>query len=399
MESDGGSVSQILDLYDVAADGTVTTTQLDSLTHAPASSNYYLRPESVTPDSDGILALFVRAQGAAQDEQWNGKYFGATSSNFTLPGPWLPTVTSIDGYGIGRGTESTDSLVSRNLRTGSLLWQSSAQGDAVVALDGGGAGLVSGSGSLVMLDQTGVTTEVDALSVAPVPYVYGSFHVRDGNNTLVAVPWKPIDDATAFQSGAGAKWAALPGYFSNYNAIDLNTTQSPGFVFDTFMRTFAGLVNSTVVTVSVEGDQITGAGQHATFTLLGTSGLVQFSVESIRLDQANHVFSVKTLPGHPLFGWRYWKVAQLVPGRIRVETGAFDKPAAGMSLPYFLSRNDQIKTWQEYLLRIRDQLGAQQDFSRPNASGLVKGFWGYDKFEILRNVCGSEPVPGTWVCQ
>jgi alpha-tubulin suppressor-like RCC1 family protein len=63
---DGGSVSQTLDLYDVAADGTVTTTQLDSLTRAPASSNYYLRPESITPDSDGVLALFVRAGHSAR---------------------------------------------------------------------------------------------------------------------------------------------------------------------------------------------------------------------------------------------------------------------------------------------------------------------------------------------
>jgi hypothetical protein len=196
---DGGSVSHALDLYNVAPDGTVSTTQLDSLTHAPFSSYYYLRPESITPDGDGVLALFVRAEGTGQDEQWNGKYFGATNSSFTLPGPWLPTVTSIDGYGIGRGPESTDPLVSRSLRTGSLRWQSSVQGDAVVALDGGGAGVVSGSASLAILDETGAIAEVDALNVASVPYVYGRFHVRDGSNALKAVPWKPVDDSTAYR--------------------------------------------------------------------------------------------------------------------------------------------------------------------------------------------------------
>jgi alpha-tubulin suppressor-like RCC1 family protein len=209
---DGGSVSHILDLYDVAPDGTVTTSRLDTLAHTPVSSLYYLRPESITPDADGVLALFVRAEGAGQEEQWKGKYFGATAGSFTLPGPWIPTVTSVDGYGIGRGTESTDSLVSRNLRTGAVRWESTAQGDPVVALDGGGAGVVGSSGSLAMLDQAGTTTGSDAMNIDPGPYVYGRFHFRDANNGLAAVAWQAIDDATLFGggrsrgSGGGASW-------------------------------------------------------------------------------------------------------------------------------------------------------------------------------------------------
>jgi hypothetical protein len=204
-----GSVHYDLDLYDVSPNGAATTTRLDTFSR-PCACTGYLEPQSLAPDGEGVLALYIRRTSAAQPEEWLGKYFGETPGNFTLPGPWLPTVTSIEGYGVGRGTEPGDPLVARNLRTGAVLWSSGAQGHATIALDGGGAAAVNAGGSLTSLDGTGATTGVDALNVASVPYVYGRFHVRDSNNTLAAVPWKSIDYATSYagEQGVGSLTAA-----------------------------------------------------------------------------------------------------------------------------------------------------------------------------------------------
>ena len=208
----GGYASYTLDLYDVAPNGGLSVTTVDSLTHSTSPTSHYLHAESITPDGDGVLALYVRREGVGQDEQWKGKYFGATNSTFSLPGPWRPTVSSLDGYGIGRGMEPTDPIIARSLRNGTVRWQTGAEGDAMVALDGGGAGVVGASGSMTIVDQTGATSAAETLNIAPVPYAYGRFHVRDGNNNLRAMPWKAIDDATAFTGGGGASWAPVPQY-------------------------------------------------------------------------------------------------------------------------------------------------------------------------------------------
>jgi hypothetical protein len=155
------------------------------------------------------------------------------------------------------------------------------------------------------------------------------------------------------------------------------------------------------IAVTAGGGSAARDCQRVTFTLLGAAGLAQppFSVDSVRFDSSNQVFSVMTVPGHPLFGWRYWKVMQLAPGKIRVETGAVDRPAPGTQIPFWLSRNEQTKTWLEYMQRIRDVLGASQDLSRTRAIQIMHGVWDYDKTYIMTQVCGSAPILGTWVCQ
>jgi hypothetical protein len=236
-----------------------------------------------------------------------------------------------------------------------------------------------------------------------------------GHNSLTGMRAvvMPFDDATVWDQtyraaspsteeprryGSYSNQNAPPGFFANYNAIDLFTTQSPTQIFDQFVRTYDALTGNTVVAVGLPNGPITGVGQIAEFTLLGTFG-ISFSVETIRFDATDQVFAAKTLPGHPLFGCRYWKVIQLGPGRIRVETGAVDKPAPFMAPVYWFKQNDQIKTWSEYMEYIRDQLSAVQDVSRPNALRIMRGIWNPDKTYIMKQVCGSDPVPGTWVCQ
>lgn len=115
-----------------------------------------------------------------------------------MPGPWRPTVATFDGFGIGRGTEPTDPLVARNLRSGEFRWQYSTDGLAILALDEGGAGVTEANGSYKTLDGTGAVDTVKQLNHAAGPYAYGRLHVRDGFNALSAVPWGPVDDATEF---------------------------------------------------------------------------------------------------------------------------------------------------------------------------------------------------------
>ena len=207
-----GWVEYNLDLYDVAPDGSVTITQLDSLTHNPFTShNYYLRAESITPDGDGVLATYVRREGSSQDEQWKGKYFGLTNNSFDLPGPWKPTVSTHDGFGIGRGTEIADPLVARNLRTGALHWQNSAEGDAILALDGGGGVIADTAGGLRTINSLGASDPVEAVGATTGAYAFGRFHVQGANGAIAAIPWKPLDDATAFnQQGPGTNLSASP---------------------------------------------------------------------------------------------------------------------------------------------------------------------------------------------
>ena len=200
----GGWTEYNVDLYDAAPDGSITSTQLDSVTHNPSTSYYYVRGESLTPDDDGVLAVYIRQDGSSQDVQWKGKYFGATNGSFDLPGPWKPTVSTHDGFGIGRGTEIADPLVARNLRTGALHWQSSAEGNAILALDGGGGVIADTAGGLRAINPLGASDPVEAVGATAGAYAYGRFHVQGANGAIAAISWKPLDDATAFTSDGSA---------------------------------------------------------------------------------------------------------------------------------------------------------------------------------------------------
>ena len=54
-----------------------------------------------------------------------------------------------------------------------------------------------------------------------------------------------------------------------------------------------------------------------------------FSVGVERFGPANHVVSVVTLTGHPLAGWRYFRVYSIAPNDVVVETGAVDTAGPG----------------------------------------------------------------------
>lgn len=134
-----------------------------------------------------------------------------------------------------------------------------------------------------------------------------------------------------------------------------------------------------------------------------------FSVQTERFDPTNHVISAVTLQGHPLAGWRYWRVYSIGQNDVVIETGAYDQPGPGPKnyLGYYVPGRWMVsKGWYKYLLYIRDKLQARQGSSLQNTLGgirlrnyawpdgpLVEGYWDYDAdftSYILNNVCQSQ---------
>jgi hypothetical protein len=173
----------------------------------------------------------------------------------------------------------------------------------------------------------------------------------------------------------------------------------------------------------VEQVNVTGLNQFLRFTLDPPIGWAQgpFEVETVRFDPASRAIAVQTvnLPGnlyhgHPLMGWRYWKVFQSGPGIVTVETGALSRPAlefdglAG-SIRWLGFGIDKIATNQELTMwkkMIEDVNTGLNEPPRPGSvlkspqsyPGLIGGKWDWmDKRYILYNLCGDAPpfsVPG-----
>lgn len=134
-----------------------------------------------------------------------------------------------------------------------------------------------------------------------------------------------------------------------------------------------------------------GAGHiesHGRLLRIGTGGdPVQgpFSVQTERFDATADTISVVTLTGHPLAGWRYWRVFQVGTNDLVIEIGAVDTYAGGkLRHPlnyagYYLAKGDQIKVWEDDLRYILRDVQKSVD---PNALqgtkpqyNVVKGAW------------------------
>lgn len=169
--------------------------------------------------------------------------------------------------------------------------------------------------------------------------------------------------------------------------------------------TFTGPGGSNAVNV-------TGAGQILTIALAGwAGGAVQkpFQIMTERFDPVNHVISVVTLAGHPLAGWRYWRVYSIGTNDVVVETGAYDQPGPGPAnyAGYYLSKWVVEYGWRKYMQYFQRPLGLIQGTQLQNANALggiafrsfppfngplLSGYWDYyGDFTnyILNNVCQS----------
>ena len=210
----------------------------------------------------------------------------------------------------------------------------------------------------------------------------------------------------------------------NINAIELLTNKSPDYIFQNYLQTFApvavdpanpNLVRNSVMFFTDAANptapiNVTTSGQVIKITLRGKiNPLLQapFFVMTERVDTSNHVISVITLKGHPLAGWRYWRVYSIGTNDVVIETGAYDEPGPGLKnfAGYYIAQGDILKGWKEFIQYIQSQLQAPLGSNLNNTLGgtkiqtfpwetinLTEGYWDYGgQFTnyILNNVCQS----------
>jgi len=167
------------------------------------------------------------------------------------------------------------------------------------------------------------------------------------------------------------------------------------------MSQFTGVNDGDVATVS--GGPVTGEGQKLTFTLHGGVSLVRapFSVRTKRYDTQGHAIAVVTLQGHPLRGYRFWKVfsPDNVPGHYVLQTGALDQPGPGFAddfgswvdqLAYLVGESKQLGIWQEYLEDAVQKSGGHEGYDP--SYDFPFGLYGFpSKNEVLDEVSGIHP--------
>lgn len=217
-----------------------------------------------------------------------------------------------------------------------------------------------------------------------------------GPDAQPADTWWPLSSGSELRTNAAAE-----KFRTNYNSVTLGTTVPASGVFDAFVRTFDGVNAGDIASALVPGGSVSSIGQIVTFELRNRLLKIfqgPFSVVVDRYSPATFTIVARTLPGHPLVGWRYWRVLAPAPGQLTIETGAFDKPAPGFRnwVGFYWAKQDQTDIWRQYLGHILDETAAtvvNQDF--------IAGVWdhpGFDRFYIMTNVCGHVPAPSGF-CQ
>ena len=90
-------------------------------------------------------------------------------------------------------------------------------------------------------------------------------------------------------------------------------------------------------------------------------GQPPFSVEVKQFNPSIHTVSVVTLRGHPIAGYRYWRVREIDrPNHLMVETGALDEPGPTPfnSLMFRVMKGVRLDIWQKDFEYIAKDIGA-----------------------------------------
>lgn len=328
--------------------------------------------------------------------------------------------------------------------SGSVKW--SVPGFTPVMATADGGVIAWGPSGYVTFDQNGVQTgmlaelptqswtgkeyelgSIDQVAVLPINFAPSYLAMpggnQSGNGTAIWQVLSPAPPSSSPQKQLPPQGAALN---SNYNSIEILTTVSPDTIFSKYIQTFAGAgnppagtanPNTEVTIINAPPPPITATGQNITFrlddflnyTFCAINGLPcpmqgPFSVQSERFDTTAHTISAVTLTGHPLAGWRYWRVYSVGTNDVVVETGAVDTSYGGLLHPlnyagYYLTKGIQLKTWEDDLRYIFNQIKANDDPHAVEGTtpqyNIVKGEWNQavpgspSQTDILENVCQS----------
>ena len=367
---------------------------------------------------------------------------GLGSQVNAAPSVFSPTLQRADGSYIG--TDGTNNLIALGL-DGSVVWQTPTNDPNPVmplyaTADGGAiatsttqctSNLVTYSsctpqlGTLYTVDQNGNVTSQTADNGTEYSWTGEWYDPPPAGGVISAVTYPQLNLAPTFAGILAGNHSGTPvgiqqvqtnqtvadveqppssdavsnsAYHSNYNSIELLTTDSPSYIFQNYIQTFAGVTRGpNDVAAVTPPTTVTAVGQIITFDLLGNIPVAlanvcapfifdgictppyPFSVKVKGLDTTSQILSVVTLQGHPLRGRRYWRVFSIRTNDVVVETGAIDTSGPGPQnyIGYFLAKADQIKVWQEDLQYILAQLkkndGTQQG-ANPTVN-VVKGEW------------------------
>jgi hypothetical protein len=258
--------------------------------------------------------------------------------------------------------------------------------------------------------------------VTPILPYAGTFSAIPGGNQ--SGNGTPIQQVMTNQPQGPTKQLPAPGKSLrwNYNSIEILTSVPVSTIFSNYIQTYNGVraANNDVVDVEIDNgnsSSVFQSGQILTFTLNswlsaplifpydptlpGPPPVVQlqgpFSVLVERLDPSADTISGVTLKGHPLSGWRYWRVFSVGPNDVVVETGAADVPGPGPknTIGFWLSwiEGSQLECWEEYMQYVLRDIQRNLDTNAKQGSNPVynnvKGHWrGSPSLSyILNNVC------------
>jgi hypothetical protein len=321
-------------LLDLTREGQVASIVVDQ------SGN--LTPEQLLPDGTGRLVLRVSIRVGNQierrlirfDDEWQrSEHVIAAGTRIDLVGAggilYLQSRSGNDFYA------TTQAL---NVTTFASLWTASPGWNLVAAKPNGGGTALGSGGELLSINATGQLDGTATFGLATPVFVSRGV-VGQGTSTgeLKAVAFDSPDatrwyatlkvssltsEPSAFGNSRGQLTPQLV-FHTNYNAIEIETNLSPDEIFDTYIRTFAGVNPGPYASVSIPGGAVSGIGQRMTFTLKPLPARLfqpPFQVETIRYAPSQRTLSAHTInPVHPLFGWRYWRVFPSANG-VTIET-------------------------------------------------------------------------------
>jgi 6-phosphogluconolactonase (cycloisomerase 2 family) len=418
-------------------------------------------PTMITNADTGVLVAWYEKTGA----DWSLRVANVTGSGVsTTTGSQLPfspdalqlnlqlDLQTQDGSFIGRMGLSGEYIFSMD-SGGNLRWLLQNIMPYMATADGGFIGQQDSASPILTFDQYGNTTGQSTAQGEPgwlgnvLGYAYsasgGDLSNISSPTTAYATTFAALQGGNASHQGTAIQQVVtkmpqgpakqLPNLSGpvvcdplptgvtptcgNINAIELLTTASPDSIFQNFIQTFAPVSGnpspSPIMTFTGPGNsnaiQVSGPGQVLTISLKGWPSWFRnpFSVMTERFDPVAHTISAVTLAGHPLAGWRYWRVYSIGPNDVVVETGAYDQPGPGPKnyWGYYGTRRVVSNGWKQYLQYIRVRLNAPQGSNLNGTLGGIKlrtyswpdgpplsGYWDYfgDFTQyILSNVCQS----------